>query len=56
MTLAVILLAFAAGLVKTDLYNRRTHRELFSGSSLFTAEAAAEDAVSVRGGKIAIGS
>ena len=46
--LLAVILIFVASVIKTDRFNRKTHEETFSGASLFSDEAAPEDAVSVR--------
>ena len=46
--LLAVILIFVASVIKTDSFNRKTHEETFSGASLFSDEAAPEDAVSVR--------
>ncbi|MCR4763777.1 MAG: HD domain-containing protein [Lachnospiraceae bacterium] len=48
ITLTIILAVFASSVIKTDAYNRKIHRELLSGSDLFTEEEAADKEISIR--------
>ena len=41
------ILIFVASVVKTNIFNRKTHHEPFSGASLFSEAAAPEKPVSV---------
>ena len=49
VTLAVVIAAFAASVIKTNAFNAKKHKASFSGEALFTAEDAKENDVSVTG-------
>ena len=46
--LCAAILIFVASVVKTNIFNRKTHLETFSGASLFSEAAAPEKSVSVK--------
>ncbi len=48
VTLILIIAVFAASVIKTDLYNAKTHRAVYTGPELFTSEDSGET-ISVKG-------
>ncbi|MCR5675241.1 MAG: HD domain-containing protein [Lachnospiraceae bacterium] len=48
IALFVIIVVFAASVIKTDAYNRTVHQEVLTGSALFTEEEAKAKVVSIR--------